>query len=351
MKINLFGNFKEENRTSMDNYADDHLYFLKKYSSNDINSIIPKFNNFFGQNNLGFRLNRYFFYPQLVKKIQFADVAHIVDHQYAHLVKYINSKIKIITVHDLIPEIFSKFLKKKPYLLRYSLKHLKYFDKIIATSKNTKTDIMKYTDCSENKIKVLYQTAKDFFNTASINKLDLLKNFNLPIEPIKILITGKNFYKNTETSLKILTKLLEKNINVIFVHLGGEQLNYLHKNKIFKINHCSKEDVARLYKVIDILLFPSLYEGYGMPCLEAMLSGVPIVCSKNSSIHEIVGDAALMCDAENVDCFVNNIIQLLNNKNLYNQKKQQGIERAKIFIDAENYTKDLVNIYQDLLKI
>ena len=61
MKINLFGNFKKENRTSMNNYADDHLHFLKKYSTNDINLIIPQFNNLFGQNNLGFRLNRYFF--------------------------------------------------------------------------------------------------------------------------------------------------------------------------------------------------------------------------------------------------------------------------------------------------
>jgi alpha-1,3-rhamnosyl/mannosyltransferase len=103
--------------------------------------------------------------------------------------------------------------------------------------------------------------------------------------------------------------------------------------------------------VIDILLFPSLYEGVGLPCLEAMLSGVPIVCSNNSSIPEIVGDAALMCDAKNVDGFVNNIIQLLNNKNLYNQKKQQGIERAKMFSDNEKYTKDLLTIYQDLLKI
>jgi alpha-1,3-rhamnosyl/mannosyltransferase len=103
--------------------------------------------------------------------------------------------------------------------------------------------------------------------------------------------------------------------------------------------------------VIDILLFPSSYEGYGMPCLEAMLSGVPIVCSNNSSIPEIVGDAGLMCDAENGDGFVNNIIQLLNNKNLYNQKKQQGIERAKIFSDNEKYTKNLLTIYQDVLKI
>ena len=351
MKINLFGDFKEENRVSINNCADDHLHYLKKYSSNDINLIIPQFNNFFGQNNLGFRSNRYFFYPRLVKKIQFVDIAHIVDHQYAHLVKYINSKIKIITVHDLIPEIFSKFLKKNPYLLRYSLKHLKYFDKIITVSKNTKADIIKHTDCPENKIKILYQTAKNFFNTTAINKLEVLKSFNLPIEPIKILITGKTFYKNTETSLKILTKLLEKNIDVIFVHLNGGELNYLYKNKIFKINHCSKEDVAKLYKVIDILLFPSLYEGVGLPCLEAMLTGVPIVCSNNSSIPEIVGDAALMCDAKNVDGFVNNIIQLLNNKNLYNQKKQQGIERAKMFSDNEKYTKDLLTIYQDLLKI
>ena len=85
-------------------------------------------------------------------------------------------------------------------------------------------------------------------------------------------------------------------------------------------------------------------EGFGRPLLEAMQCGTPIVCSNNSSIPEVVGDAALKSDCYDVDSFVKNIVNLLTDEKFYLLKRNEGLERAKIF-NLKNFHDKLINIY------
>ena len=114
------------------------------------------------------RIARYFSYPNQIKKLPMYDITHIGDQSYSHLVNHFKSKVKILTINDLIPLVFEKKLKdvynptgkgtnkRLKYLFRYSAKHFKYFDRIIAISENTKKDILKYSDCEESKISVIH---------------------------------------------------------------------------------------------------------------------------------------------------------------------------------------------------
>ena len=137
----------------------EYLYQnLKKDQNFKTTKFIPSFSKKFdpllsGSWNL--RYNRYSNYPNLVKNLNKTDIAHIIDHQYAHLVHKINADKKIVTVHDLIPIKFKRKIGKNPHLVKYSLSHLKYFDQVIAVSENTKRDIIKYTDCPRKKISPL----------------------------------------------------------------------------------------------------------------------------------------------------------------------------------------------------
>ena len=174
MNVSYYLNFVDEKRISMDEYGSELINYQKKnFPQLKINEFKPKLSplsklifNF----KFKMRYARYISYPQQVKKLLIQDIAHICDQQYAHLFSSINSRIKIITVNDLVPIVLQKQTGHKPHLLNYSLKKLKYFDRIIAISETTKKDILKYTDCNEEKISVVMRGVDPLFNDYKINE-------------------------------------------------------------------------------------------------------------------------------------------------------------------------------------
>ena len=360
MKITYYLNFKEDQRISMDIYANQTIEYLKKnYQDFNIHCFRPKIDfisSIIPNNIFKMRYARYISYPKQVKNLIKSDIAHIFDHQYAHLYSALNSKIKFITVHDLVPFIFAKKRGKSPHLLSYSFSKLKYFSKVIAVSENTKKDILKYTDCPEDKIIVTMEAIEDFFNDFKINEAEICKKYNLPNNKKKILIhgtrayTGKSnyFIKNSQISFQILEKLIKLDQDIIFINLGGKlhMNNFNHlKNYVFSLPFLNREEIPNIYKICKLLLYPSIYEGFGRPLLEAMQCGIPIVCSNNSSIPEVVGDVAFTNDHDNVEGFVKDIINFLTDKKLYLLKQQKALERAKKF-DITKIHNNLIDIYR-----
>ncbi len=357
MKIKYYKNFVEDYRPSMDQYANRLIkHQSEKYKNFQIDFFQPKL-NFFSKlilsNAWKMRYARYILYPSQIKKLPKHDIAHICDHQYGNLYPYLNSKLKFITVHDLIPLVFQKKLNKNPLLGKFSLSKLKLFTKVFTISENTKNDIIKFTDCPKEKIEVIMQTTEDFFNDSPIEKKNVCKKYNIPIDKKKILISGKNFYKNNEIAYKVLEKLNNINKNIILIHIGSGNKNinipkYL-KNYVIRLPFIDKKEISNIYKISDILFFPSIYEGFGTPLLEAMSCGIPVVCSNNSSLPEVVGDAALMSNCDDIDKFTKNIIEILNNKELYLSMSNKSLTRAKIF-NPEKFHNNIIKIYKEELK-
>jgi len=353
MKIRFYSNFREDNRKSMNvvlNYLANNFAKDKK---KHVTVFTPSFKNSkkkFLNKNWQLRYARYVDYPKQVKTLKNVEISHIIDHQYAHLVHQIPSNKKIITVHDLIPIIYQKKLKKNPYLVKHSLKHLKFFDKVIAVSNNTKRDIIKYTDCPRKKIVVLKSSVEKSFNSRKVNKRIICKKYKIPIYTKKILIVGSSFYKNHEISLKILENLKKSySEKIILIKIGNKldlKIPKHLRDNLFEIKDIPRNKVNEIYKICDLLLFPSIYEGYGLPCVEAVNTGLPIVASNIKPLKEILGDYPLMFNPTDDILMTNSIIKLLNNKRYYTQIKNKLIKRRKIFKE-EKYFKYLSRIYNN----
>ena len=339
----------------MDLYADNLIEYQKKnYKDIDVQFFRPKLNiisRMLYFEKIKFRYSRYISYPKQIKNLPLSDIAHICDHQYTHLYSSIKSKIKFVTVHDMTPFVFYKKIGRWPRLLAYSLSKLKYFNQVFTESENNKKDILKYTDCPENKIQVISHAVEDLFNNLKIDESKICEKYSLPKDKKKILVTGNVWYKNIKTVFKTLEKLIEQDNDIVLVRIGGKSnMNgFSHlKNNIYELPFIDRKEVPNIYKICKLLFYPTIYEGYGRPLIEALKCGLPIVCSNSAAVPEVVGSSGLMSNYENVDDFTNNIMKLISDKEFYKLKQKEILERAKTF-DLATFNNNLINIYKNEL--
>ena len=270
------------------------------------------------------------------------------------LFMFLCPKCKIIsTIHDLIP-LTHKHLHKRSILkniyFSFMFKACAILsNKIIAVSFYTKNEIIKYLNVKSQKIEVVHNS---YIGKETTKKEKL--EFN---KPIKLLFIGSNFeHKNIMAVVMAVKILKEKNIDVMF-EIAGMETEYTNiirkyvdennlKEKIEILGKVSQEQVEKLYTTSDIFVFPSLIEGFGIPVLEAMNYGLPVVSSNKTVMPEVIGDAGILIEptAEN---FANMIEILIGNPQLQNELIKKGYERLKIF-SQKNFNQKLLNFYKFL---
>ncbi|WP_440680943.1 glycosyltransferase family 4 protein [Candidatus Pelagibacter sp. HIMB1623] len=354
ISVRYFFNFKEDKRLSMETVANNLYSNLKNYKNFKVSKFIPKFSN---KNSKiisqpwNLRYNRYINYPDQVKKLKKTDIAHVIDHQYAHLVNHLNAKYKIITVHDLIPVIFKKKIGKNPFLVKHSLSYLKKFDKVIAVSENTKRDIVKYTDCPKENIVVQQNSIEKFFNQQKIDKNKVIRKFKIPINGKKILIIGTSFYKNHKITLKVLEHLKNYYKNIYFIKIGNKfdfKIKESLKKNIIELPKLTRREISKIYKINDVLFFPSVYEGFGLPLLEAINSGIPVVCSDIKVLKEIIKTKKYMASPYDHKKFSKLLVNILENKKEKSKLVKFNLKNIKEFSE-KNYFLKLSKIYKELI--
>ena len=353
MKVRFFFSFKEDNRKSMDILGYLILNGLKKFKNIKTSFFIPKikFNSFLLSNINQMRFERFISYPLQAIRIRHIDIAHIIDHGYCHLFYFLNAKFKIITFNDLIPILFEKKLNKNNFLLKFSLSFINKYDHIISISQQSKNDLIRYKKINPKKISVIYPPVEEsIFNLKKINKLKIFKKYNLPYKPKKIIVFDRIFYKNFEFSLKIFKKILNLNENIILIKIGNfkDLTHEICHNKIYQLNPKTRSDISDLYKSCDLLLFPSLYEGYGLPCVEAMKCGLPVVTSKNGSLKEIIHKKNYF-DLKDEKIIINHIYKLLSNKKFFELNKKISIQQSKKFREKDYYL-NIFKLYKKITK-
>jgi len=354
MKIRYFFNYREDYRISMNVLGILLSNNLKKIKQNTISIFIPKisiFSYIFFNYLWKMRFERYISYPIKVIFTNKVDIAHVIDHQYAHLVNFINAKKKIITINDLVPLIYEKKLKRNPLLLKYSLSNIKKFDHIISISEQSKKDLIKYTKIDSKKVTVIYPVVEKHFNLNKINKEKVLKKFKLPKLPKKIIVFDTIFYKNFEYSLKIFSKIIKKYPNVILIKIGNsfdKDIKDSLNDNIYNFHSLDRDEMSNLYKCCDLLLFPSLYEGFGIPCLEAMKCGIPVVGSNKASLKELLNINSQF-PLNNDLKIINHIIKLFIDKNYLNKHKKISIDQS-IKFNRDDYPIKINNLYKKILK-
>lgn len=265
--------------------------------------------------------------------------------------------IKIVTIHDLIfikfPQLY-KLIDRKIYYRKF-YKSCLNADKIIATSNQTKIDIIKYFKIPENKIEVIYQSCNAAF---SANKLQLKhasvrEKYQLPEN--FILTVGT--VERRKNALNVVKAIYYFNLDVNYV-LAGRKTKYFeeivafakeHKmtERIFLRENISNEDMPVIYNMADIFVYPSIYEGFGIPVIEAFNAGVPVITGDCGSTAEIAGSAAVQVDVLNPKNIGVAIRAILESDQLKNQLIGEGKTRAKLF-NSQTVCNNMMEFYKKL---
>lgn len=251
----------------------------------------------------------------------------------------------IVAIHDLTLYFFPETARKNNFLRRkafnFVLKNaVQKSAKIITDSENTKKDILKVYHPDPGKIKVIMLAADDKkLAEPSPEIIEKLKSkFN--IEGPVILYVGQfRAHKNIANLVRAFD-IVRKNLSAKLILVGKPDPNYTelvetidkspYKSDIIEPGFVSDEDLSAWYKLSKCYAFPSLYEGFGLPALEAMTAGTAVVTSDRSSLPEVCGEAAVYFDPENADVMADKIIMVLTDENLRNKLIEKGkIQAAK----------------------
>lgn len=272
----------------------------------------------------------------------------------------------IATVHDVIPLIFPQaYLDNLPmdvfenYMTR--LIKLSSFDHVIAVSQSTKDDLIKHTSVQNNKISVIHEGVdSSFFEKVKDDDRNEIKlRYGLPGDFI-FTIGGPNFRKNNNNLMKAFSILINKYSKDICLVIGSsydvntkDEMKTLARNegiadRVMFIGEIPDGDLPVIYNISKIFVFPSLYEGFGLPVLEAMATGRTVVVSSNSSVPEVVGDCGLYFDPYNVEDMAGKMNEVLDDINLLQAMSKAAIIRAREF-GWDKTAKQMLQIMESLL--
>lgn len=274
---------------------------------------------------------------------------NIIHQTYYNTMKYKNIRAKrIITIHDMIHELFPDEFLKNDNTSKLKKIAVTEADHIICVSKNTQNDLVKLFNVDIKKTTVIY-------NGFSLET----KKIKIPKKPEKpyLLFVGKRKgYKNFNRFIKAYASNKIKNFFDIIIFGGGkinkvefEMFNSLQiPSESFKHIDGNDSLLAGFYKNASLLVYPSLYEGFGIPPLEAMSYGCPVICSNVASIPEVVGNAALLFDPHSVESIENNIISVLYNDKIRSSLISEGFKQVQRF-SWEKCAKETLDVYQKVL--
>ena len=246
----------------------------------------------------------------------------------------------VVHAYDMTHELFGGGAKS----IAFKKKAFGKADLIVAISQSTKNDLVKlYPKINPAKIAVVYLGVSElFFQQRELSK-------EVGQRPYILYIGPRNYaYKNFELLLGVF---IEKKYFLDFdlMVVGGEKLAKAAGQDWLVQKFGDDEGLAKLYSEATALVYPSLYEGFGLPPLEAMASGCPVLASDASSIPEVVGDAALLFDPNDKQDFIMKLEKITRDEQLQNLLKEKGRERAKQFT-WQNMAKGVYNEYINLEK-
>jgi len=233
-------------------------------------------------------------------------------------------------------------------------------EQIITVSANTKKDVIKLFNIDPQKITKIWNGIGDEFHEVSdLEKKTVREKFGLGKE--FLLYTGNwREHKNLVRLLRAFKKVLETGHSPLQLVITGKKDPYYPevlatieelelKDKVKLLGLVSEEDLVRLYNTASIYVFPSLYEGFGLPPLEAMRCGTPVVASNVSAIPEVCGEAVLYFDPEDISDMAKKIRLLLEDKNLQEELINKGYEWVKQF-SWDKCAEKTLEIYSEILE-
>lgn len=262
----------------------------------------------------------------------------------------------VATIHDLIFMRYPEFYK--PLDRKIYFKKVKYAchsaDKIIAISRQTKNDIETFFHVPPEKVALIYQPVAPVFfekqNTSAIRE-----KYHLPEK----FILSVGTLEPRKNQLALLQALHSSEIRVSVVFVGKQTAPYMAEiqkfinenemeSQVKFLSNIPEADLAALYQSAIFSVYISVFEGFGLPVIESMACGCPVITSSVSVLPETAGDAAVLCNPAKVEEIAQKVALLLENEPFRKEITEKGKQRATLF-HPENYAQKLISLYTEIL--
>lgn len=280
-----------------------------------------------------------------------------------HTLPIRRKSLRVVTIHDIIPLIYPKHFPKgiKGFINLFLQKvALKNTDFIISDSDSTKYDIIELLHYPENRIKTIYLAPEPRFKKISpfakqkiASRLELPKNYCLYVGDV-------NWNKNIEVLLEAI-KISKSKIVMVGSALTDTNLRETQSidnliqnlgigDQVIKTGYISNDDLVGVYNLASVTLMPSIYEGFGLPVLESMACGTPVICSKNSSLLEIGADDSFYCNPNSAVDIADKIKEVENlSENQRSLLAPKLEDHAKIY-SWQKTARETIEVYRKVFK-
>jgi len=271
----------------------------------------------------------------------------------------------IVTVHDII-ELLEPQQNLSRIVARYMYSGIKRASHIISVSDYTKKTIQDYYNIPAEQITVIpnglssnFKQILDFKNTVGFQSLQRELKL-LPQNKIILYVGSDHIRKNVLTALHAFAEVKKQLPEAIFLKVGEpgipagralllaeiDQLNL--RESIHFIGSVSPERLNELYNLADVFIFPSRFEGFGLPPLQAMAAGTPVVASKATSLPEVIGEGGVLHDPEDTESFAKTMVKILTDAVYAEQLRYQGFQQAQKFSWLKA-AQETLHVYQKLV--
>ena len=314
--------------------------YFKKSKPESLPGFLKKANN---------AINRAYVLMQNKKKYD------IIHPTYYHT--YILNKFKgkyVVTIHDMIYEIYKEVMPDAQKVIAQKKAHIFAADKIVCVSEWTKRDLLRfYPQIGEDKIKVIYQ-GNDIRigKEKKVPKINALKN----VEKYILFTGNRGLYKNFNNLARAVADMLKNDKELYLVCGGGGAFDAEEKNLLSELGIADKciqlryaeEETVSLYNNAECFVFPSLYEGFGLPILEAWECRCPLVLSNASCFPEIAGEAGVYFDGNSESDIKSAVEKAVYDDEIKNDLIEKGLERSRLY-GWDKTVSNTLNLYKSLL--
>lgn len=279
-------------------------------------------------------------------------------HAPSFAVPFFHPKPMIVTLYDLNHVVFKHYYSAIYQIYFHNIVKPVVKDclKVITISEFSKNELMRLWNIPPEKIEVIYCAVDECFHPIKKMKIleDTRKKYHLPQDFI-LYVGNKKPHKNIPLLMRayanadikiplVLSGNVNNDLSKLISELG------IQKRVMFIGRRVDDSDLPAVYNCATLFVYPSLYEGFGLPPLEAMACGVPVITSNTSSFPEVLGNADIMVDPYNCDELANAICNVLDDSLLRDRMSKQGIEQAKKFNWRESAFKTL-RVYEEVCSI
>jgi glycosyltransferase involved in cell wall biosynthesis len=353
MQVTLYRDHPAEGWPSMDRYAESLSAALQQLAVSGWEFKMPMppppWPGRYGQ-----VLRRSLGYRAWARQEQ-GNVNHILDHSYGHLLLTLDPMRTVMTVHDVTPLRFPGYRFGFSQLAwRLAWRGVQRAQHVIVVSSFIAAELQDCLKLPARRIFIVPEgVSPHFCPQPAARQTAVRSKYVVEGQPFVLHVGHTHPRKNLPTLLRAMALLRQKGMSLAFVQIGGRpsdtHTRLIHElgleQAIHFVGRIPDADLVALYSAAAVFVFPSLYEGFGLPVLEAMACGTPVVASNAASLPEVVGDAGLLVAPDSPQALAEAIAQVLDDQALAAELRQRGLERARRST-WEQTARGCLNVYR-----